>query len=157
MNSINDLGRKAKKASKKIAVAGEEKNKALKAIAEALINKANDIVSANKIDIKNANITDFMSFGLLRLSPSVWYLWVWGFIMSSSTLWSMCPKYKLSINTNIKIVFNTLILRKLAKIITVIRIESVIPITFITNLDTSEFICGFGLVLSWYLAFPSSL
>ena len=51
---ISDLGKKAKKASKEIAVAGEEKNKALKAIAEELIKKTNDIISANNIDIKNA-------------------------------------------------------------------------------------------------------
>lgn len=70
MNSINDLGRKAKKASKKIAVAGEEKNKALKAIAEALINKANDIVSANKIDIKNAKNNGLTDAFIDRLTLS---------------------------------------------------------------------------------------
>ncbi len=70
MNSINDLGRKAKKASKKIAVAGEEKNKALKAIAEALINKTNDIVSANKIDIKNAKNNGLTDAFIDRLTLS---------------------------------------------------------------------------------------
>ena len=70
MNSINDLGRKAKKASKKIAVAGEEKNKALKAIAEALINKTNDLVSANKIDIKNAKNNGLTDAFIDRLTLS---------------------------------------------------------------------------------------
>lgn len=54
MNSLNELGQRAKAASKSLALCSEErKNAALKAISEALINNSQSIIDANKIDLEN--------------------------------------------------------------------------------------------------------
>ena len=54
MNSLNELGVRAKAASKKLALLGtEEKNNALKAISKSLIDNLSTIIEANKIDLEN--------------------------------------------------------------------------------------------------------
>ena len=54
MNSLNELGLKAKKASKELALLNEEqKNSALRAISEALLNNSKLIIGANKTDLEN--------------------------------------------------------------------------------------------------------
>lgn len=55
MNSLTNLGIKAKAASKALVTASPElKNKALKAIANALINNSDDIIKANALDLEAA-------------------------------------------------------------------------------------------------------
>ena len=55
MNSLISLGEKAKSASKALLTASPElKNKALKAIAKALLDRAEEIISANATDTENA-------------------------------------------------------------------------------------------------------
>ena len=48
------MGMNAKKASRQLAVAGEKKDAALKAIAAALAEKTPQIIEANRLDIENA-------------------------------------------------------------------------------------------------------
>ena len=54
MRIIDIMGINAKKAARQLAVAGEKKNAALKAITSALIAKTPMIIEANKLDIENA-------------------------------------------------------------------------------------------------------
>ena len=55
MNSLISLGEKAKTASKALLTASPElKNRALKAIAKALLDRAEEIISANATDTDNA-------------------------------------------------------------------------------------------------------
>ena len=53
MTTIQEMGKKAKIASRTLLTAGEKKNDALKAIAKALRENAEKIISANKIDLDN--------------------------------------------------------------------------------------------------------
>ena len=53
MRTIDIMGRNAKLASRKLAVAGEKKNNALKAIADALIENTDKIMQANRLDLEN--------------------------------------------------------------------------------------------------------
>ena len=61
MTVIEEMGAKAKAASRTLSVAGEKKNDALKAIAKALRENAGKIIEANQIDLDNGrknNLTD---------------------------------------------------------------------------------------------------
>lgn len=53
MRVIDEMGMKAKAASRTLAVAGEKKNDALKAIAKALVENTDRIMAANKTDLEN--------------------------------------------------------------------------------------------------------
>lgn len=53
MRIIDEMGMKAKAASRQLAVAGEKKNDALRAIAKALIENQDAIIAANKVDLDN--------------------------------------------------------------------------------------------------------
>lgn len=69
MNSLISLGEKAKKSARVLALATtEQKNSALKAIADALKNNADSIVSANAKDIENGKAAGMSSSLLDRLS-----------------------------------------------------------------------------------------
>ena len=69
MNSLTNLGIKAKEASLSLAMASSElKNKALTAIATALKENSSDIVSANALDIKAAEEKGMSKAMLDRLS-----------------------------------------------------------------------------------------
>ncbi len=55
MNMLIDLGKRAKTASRALAVLGQDdKNRALCAVADALVANAKEIIEANDIDMKNA-------------------------------------------------------------------------------------------------------
>lgn len=72
MNYAQTLGAKAKAASAKIAAASPEmKNSALRSIADAIINKTDEIINANALDL-NAAAENGMSASMqdrLRLTP----------------------------------------------------------------------------------------
>ena len=53
MRIIDEMGMKAKAASRQLAVAGEKKNDALRTIAKALIENQDAIIAANKVDLDN--------------------------------------------------------------------------------------------------------
>lgn len=53
MTVIEEMGKKAKSAARELAIAGEKKNDALKAIAKALVDNTDKIIEANNIDIEN--------------------------------------------------------------------------------------------------------
>ncbi len=53
MRTIDIMGKNAKQASRQLAVAGEKKNEALRAIAEALIKNTELIMQANSVDLEN--------------------------------------------------------------------------------------------------------
>ena len=53
MTVIEQMGAKAKEAARILSVAGNKKNKALNAIADALIENADTIIKANNLDIEN--------------------------------------------------------------------------------------------------------
>ncbi len=53
MRIIDEMGIKAKAAARKLAVAGEKKNDALKAIAMALTENTDKIIAANRLDLEN--------------------------------------------------------------------------------------------------------
>ena len=53
MRIMDEMGAEAKAASRTLAVAGEKKNDALKAIAKALIENQDKIIEANKLDLEN--------------------------------------------------------------------------------------------------------
>lgn len=65
--SLNEMGKNAKAAARTLAVAGEKKNDALKAIAKALTDNADKIIAANKIDIENGVKNNLTSALLDRL------------------------------------------------------------------------------------------
>lgn len=65
--SLNEMGKNAKAAARTLAVAGEKKNDALKAIAKALTDNADKIIAANKIDIENGIKNNLTSALLDRL------------------------------------------------------------------------------------------
>ncbi len=54
MTPLEQMGRKAKEASRRLAFAGEEKNRALAAISEALRRNESEIIAANAADIQAA-------------------------------------------------------------------------------------------------------
>ena len=65
MSYIEELGKKAKIASKKLLILDTKtKNRALLAIADELINKKDEIKAANKIDLENGKASG-LSFALL--------------------------------------------------------------------------------------------
>lgn len=71
MNSLTDLGIKAKAASKALVSASPElKNDALRSIAKALCENADEIIKANKLDVKNARLNGMSDSMLDRLSLS---------------------------------------------------------------------------------------
>ena len=73
VKELEEKGRAAKAASKRLAVLSTEiKNKALLNIADALIDKVNEILSANKIDYEEAKASGMNEAMLdrLMLSPS---------------------------------------------------------------------------------------
>lgn len=53
MRVIDEMGMKARAAARTLAIAGEKKNDALRAIAKALTENAGKIISANKLDLEN--------------------------------------------------------------------------------------------------------
>ena len=53
MRTIDIMGQNAKAASRQLAVAGEKKNDALKAIAKALLDHQTEIMQANQVDLDN--------------------------------------------------------------------------------------------------------
>lgn len=65
--SLNEMGKNAKAAARTLAVAGEKKNDALKAIAKALTDNSDKIIAANKIDIENGIKNNLTSALLDRL------------------------------------------------------------------------------------------
>lgn len=65
---IEQMGARAKEASRELAIAGEKKNRALKAIAEALRANKDKIIKANEIDLKNGRENGLSSALLDRLS-----------------------------------------------------------------------------------------
>ena len=65
MNYIEELGKKAKAASRELLKIGTKtKNEALLAIADELINKKEEIKTANRIDMENGK-KNGMAFSLL--------------------------------------------------------------------------------------------
>lgn len=71
MNSLIDLGIKAKSASKSlVAVSGQLKNEALKSIAKALIEHQDEIIAANELDLDAARKSGMSNAMLDRLSLS---------------------------------------------------------------------------------------
>ncbi len=68
MNSLLDLGVKAKAASKSLALASNSlKNEALLSISDALISKKDEIVAANNIDLQNGKNSNMSKALLDRL------------------------------------------------------------------------------------------
>lgn len=67
MTTMEEMGAKAKIASRQLAVAGEKKNEALKAIADALKMNAEKIISANAIDLENGKANALSASLLDRL------------------------------------------------------------------------------------------
>lgn len=68
MTVIEEMGAKAKVASRTLSTAGEQKkNDALKAIAKALTDNADKIIQANKIDLDNGKANNLTSSLLDRL------------------------------------------------------------------------------------------
>lgn len=71
MNSLIDLGIKAKSASKSlVAVSGQLKNETLKSIAKALIEHQDEIIAANELDLNAARKSGMSNAMLDRLSLS---------------------------------------------------------------------------------------
>ncbi len=67
MTTIQEMGAKAKKASRTLSIAGEKKNDALKAIAAALRANADKIIAANQIDLENGRQNNLSTALLDRL------------------------------------------------------------------------------------------
>ena len=65
---IEQMGARAKEASRELAVAGEKKNMALRAIADALRANKDRIIKANEIDLKNGKENGLSNALLDRLS-----------------------------------------------------------------------------------------
>lgn len=70
MTILEEMGKKAKEAARKLAVMGEEKNDALKLIAKALIDNTDAILAANKIDVDNGRANGLTESIIDRLSLS---------------------------------------------------------------------------------------
>ena len=72
MNSLIDLGIKAKAASKALISASPKlKNEALRSIAKALCENAHEIIKANELDIKTAKLNGMSSAMLDRLTLNI--------------------------------------------------------------------------------------
>lgn len=67
MRTIDEMGMKAKAASRQLAVAGEKKNDALKAIAKALLDHQTEIMQANQVDLDNGKANGLSAALLDRL------------------------------------------------------------------------------------------
>lgn len=67
MTVMEQMGAAAKTASRTLATAGEKKNDALKAIACAILDNSDKIISANKIDIENGKANGLSASLLDRL------------------------------------------------------------------------------------------
>lgn len=67
MTVIEEMGAKAKAASRMLSIAGEKKNVALKAIAKALKDHSEKIIEANKIDLENGKNNQLSASLLDRL------------------------------------------------------------------------------------------
>lgn len=65
--TVNEMGKNAKIAARTLAVAGEKKNSALKAIAKALTENSAKILEANAIDIENGKANGLSESLLDRL------------------------------------------------------------------------------------------
>ena len=70
MRTIDIMGKNAKIASRQLAVAGEKKNDALKAIAKTLTENADSIIEANRIDLENGKNNGLSAALLDRLMLS---------------------------------------------------------------------------------------
>ena len=70
MRTIDIMGKNAKIASRQLAVAGEKKNDALKAIAKTLTENADRIIEANRIDLENGKNNGLSAALLDRLMLS---------------------------------------------------------------------------------------
>lgn len=67
MRTIDIMGQNAKAASRQLAVAGEKKNDALKAIAKALLDHQTEIMQANQVDLDNGKVSGLSAALLDRL------------------------------------------------------------------------------------------
>lgn len=67
MRTIDIMGQNAKAASRQLAVAGEKKNDALKAIAKALLDHQTEIMQANQVDLDNGKANGLSAALLDRL------------------------------------------------------------------------------------------
>ena len=67
MRTIDIMGMQAKTASRQLAVAGEKKNDALKAIAKALTENTAAIMAANQVDLDNGKANGLSAALLDRL------------------------------------------------------------------------------------------
>ncbi len=66
---LNEIGKRAKAASRHLAILStSKKNEALKAVAAALVSNSADIIAANEIDVKNAKENGMSEALLDRLS-----------------------------------------------------------------------------------------
>ncbi len=70
MTVLEEMGRKAKEAARTLSVMGEEKNEALRLIADALIENTDAILAANKIDVENGRASGLTESIIDRLSLS---------------------------------------------------------------------------------------
>ena len=70
MTVLEEMGKRAKEASKLLAIEKEKKDIALLKIAEELLNEEDSILSANKIDLENAKKNGMSKSMLDRLSLS---------------------------------------------------------------------------------------
>lgn len=70
MTVLEEMGKKAKEAARSLSVMGEEKNEALKLIANALIENTDAILAANKIDVDNGRANGLTEAIIDRLSLS---------------------------------------------------------------------------------------
>ena len=70
MTILEEMGKQAKEAARRLAVMGEEKNDALKLIAKALIDNTDAILAANKIDVDNGRANGLTESIIDRLSLS---------------------------------------------------------------------------------------
>ena len=68
MTKLQEMGRKAKAASRVLANAGAEKDAALRSIADGLVANAEKIIGANKIDLEQARAGGMSESMLDRLT-----------------------------------------------------------------------------------------
>lgn len=70
MTILEEMGKKAKEAARTLSVMGEEKNEALRLIADALIENTDAILDANKIDVDTGRANGMTDSLIDRLSLS---------------------------------------------------------------------------------------
>ncbi len=70
MTAMEQMGKKAKEAAAKLAVAGQKKNDALGAIAQGLLNSTDEILKANQKDLENGRNAGLTASLLDRLALS---------------------------------------------------------------------------------------